>query len=81
VIGDAPIQGCDFGRMLQQMGLDTWSTELMQRDARFKGIRDFRRTICTVVGGVRQATENLLPEDEFVLFDLGRESLLEPITD
>jgi hypothetical protein len=33
-----------------------------------------------LVHGVRVASEDLQPEDRFVLFDLGRESLLEPIS-
>ena len=53
----------------------------MRSDARFKGIRDFRRTTCVFVDGVRVSTEGLQSEDRFVLFDLGRDSLLEPITD
>jgi hypothetical protein len=53
----------------------------MSIEPRFKGIRDFRRTTCSVPDGVRVASENLQPLDHFVLFDLGRESLLEPITD
>ena len=44
-------------------------------------MKDFRRTTAKYVNGVRVAEENVLPEDEFVLFDLGADSLLEPITD
>ncbi|MDQ6734930.1 MAG: DUF362 domain-containing protein, partial [Nitrospirota bacterium] len=81
IVGDAPIQGCDLERLLDTIGLTQWAEEMMRRDSRFKGIRDFRRTICTSKHGVRVASENLLPEDRFVLFDLGLESLLEPITE
>jgi uncharacterized protein (DUF362 family) len=80
LVGDAPIQGCDFDVLVKSTGLDIWSRELMSREPRFKGVRDFRRTTCVLVGGVRVASENLQSEDQFVLFDLGRESLLEPIS-
>ena len=80
LVGDAPIQGCDFEALLQATGLDKWSHELRTREPRFKGVRDFRRTTCVIVHGVRVAAENLQSEDHFTLFDLGRESLLEPIS-
>src|ERR1041385_7229829 len=81
VVGDAPIQTCDFAKLLEFGDLATWADELKKSDSRFKGVKDFRRTTSTYVNGVRVADENVLPEDEFVLFDLGAESLLEPITD
>jgi uncharacterized protein (DUF362 family) len=81
VVGDAPIQGCDFDLLLKNAELDSWSHDLQQQDSRFKGIRDFRRTVATFVDGVRIADENVQSEDRFVLFDLAGDSLLEPITD
>ena len=79
-VGDAPIQSCDFQDLLRSTGLDVWSNDLRRRDERFQGIRDFRRTIGVLKHGVRTASENLQPEENFVLFDLGTESLLEEIT-
>jgi uncharacterized protein (DUF362 family) len=81
VVGDAPIQSCDFEQLVDRTGLQAWADALTSRDPRFAGVRDFRRTTCVVSHGVRVAAENVQPEDNFVLFDLGRESLLEPITD
>jgi uncharacterized protein (DUF362 family) len=81
VVGDAPLQGCDFDQLIAVTGLEQWANDLMKREPRFKGLRDFRRTTCLFVDGVRIASENQAPEDQFVLFDLSRESLLEPITD
>ena len=81
VVGDAPIQTCDFSALLETTGLGTWAETMMRSDSRFKGVKDFRRTVAQYVNGVRVAEENKLPEDEFVLFDLASESLLEPITD
>src|SRR5690349_5181101 len=81
IVGDAPIQTCDFEKMLVEGDLITWANELSQADSRFKGVKDFRRTTSQYVNGVRVAEENVRPEDEFVLFDVGADSLLEPITD
>ena len=81
MVGDAPVQGCDFDSLLSATGLDLWAASLMKSEPRFKGVHDFRRTTCVFVNGVRVASENLQGEDGFVLFDLGSESLLEPITD
>ena len=80
IVGDAPLQSCDFERLLAETGLGVWAEKLMKADSRFKGMRDLRRTTCAIVDGVRIASENRQPEDQFVLFDLGHESLLEPIT-
>jgi uncharacterized protein (DUF362 family) len=81
LVGDAPIQACNFEALLQETGLAGWAASLMARDTRFRGIHDFRRTTCELIGGVRVAKENLQPADEFTLFDLGRDSLLEPVSD
>ena len=81
IVGDAPIQTCDFDKLLVKGDLATWASDLTKADGRFKGVKDFRRTTSRYVNGVRVAEENLRPEDEFVLFDLGADSLLEPITD
>jgi uncharacterized protein (DUF362 family) len=80
LVGDAPIQGCNFDTLVESSGLGSWARPQMALDSRFKGVRDFRRTIGVLVHGVRVAAENLQSEDRFVLFDLGRESLLEPIS-
>ncbi|HEY7544322.1 MAG TPA: DUF362 domain-containing protein, partial [Blastocatellia bacterium] len=81
VVGDAPVQGCDFEALLTATGLDEWAEELMNEEPRFRGIHDFRRTTCTFVDGVRVASENLVSEDLFILFDLAGHSLLEAISD
>ena len=81
LVGDAPIQECRFDELLGLAGLERWADALAATESRFKGIRDFRRTTCEFVNGVRVASENLLAEERFVLFDLGSDSLLEPVTD
>ncbi|MCP9493818.1 MAG: DUF362 domain-containing protein [Pyrinomonadaceae bacterium MAG19_C2-C3] len=80
VVGDAPIQSCNLELLLQQTGLDAWAQKLKQTNPTFKGIRDFRRTTCVLVNGVRVSVENLQDESKFVLFDLQEESLLEEIS-
>lgn len=81
LVGDAPLQSCDFDRLMKETGLGEWSAELARRDSRFAGVADFRRTRCVFENGIRTATEDELPLDQFVLFDLGPDSLLEPVTD
>jgi uncharacterized protein (DUF362 family) len=81
VVGDAPIQTCDFAALIENGNLAEWAENLKRKDPRFHGLKDFRRTTAQYINGVRVAEENKLPEDEFVLFDLASDSLLEPITD
>ncbi len=80
IVGDAPLQECDFAELLRASGMDQWAPELEQRDSRFHGPRDYRRTKTTFEGGLRVEREGLLPVDRFVRYDLRGESLLEPIT-
>ncbi|MGA3091071.1 MAG: DUF362 domain-containing protein [Terriglobales bacterium] len=81
LVGDAPIQGCNFDVLVEATGLGNWAQSLKAKDPRFQGVRDFRRTIATLVHGVRVASEGVQSEDRFLLFDLGRHSLLEPISE
>lgn len=81
VVGDAPLQSCDFAELLRQTKLDEWAADLQKKDARFKGIADFRRTVSTLTDGVREAKENLRDESRYVRFNLREDSLLEPLTD
>ncbi len=80
LVGDAPVQACDFSELLRVTGLDKWADELTQQEARFKGIRDLRRTTCVFKDGVRVAEENKISLEQFVLFDLAGDSLLEPVS-
>ena len=81
LVGDAPLQGCDFPELLRRSGLEGWGEALAAREPRFAGVEDFRRTRAVFRAGVREAREEQRPLEEFVLFDLGRESLLEPVTE
>lgn len=44
-VGDAPVQGCNFSRLLERTALGQWATELAAHDPKFKDIADFRRTV------------------------------------
>ncbi|HEV8511017.1 MAG TPA: DUF362 domain-containing protein [Gemmatimonadales bacterium] len=81
VVGDAPLQACDFAALLRATGMDGWSEAQQVTDARFAGIRDFRRTTCEIRDGVRVPQVDRRPREDFILFDLGTDSLLEQVTD
>ena len=80
VVGDAPVQGCDFQRLMEGGGYPAWAEALQAREPRFAGLRDFRRTKTLQHGGYRETMREQLAMEHFVLFDLGGDSLLEPIT-
>lgn len=73
VLGDAPIQGCDLDTLLGALH--------MRQLAGDCDIRDFR--LVHVRGGrfFNQQQPSGRRREDYVLFDLGRESLLEPITE
>lgn len=82
LVGDAPVQGCDFEKLLANSGIRAWADPLSALDPRFAGVRDFRRTKMQKLEGGARTTEHTEGDlDQFVLFDLGEASLLEPITD
>ncbi len=80
VLGDAPIQGCKFPVLLANMEYDRRVAAVAGDDRRFHGPVDFRRTVSDVSGGVRLAREDVRSLDQYVLFDLGEHSYLEPVT-
>lgn len=80
IVGDAPIQGCDFDQLMQAGNYPAWAEELSEREPRFGGIRDFRRTKSVGHDWNRATARDQRALEHFVLFDLGGESLLEPIT-
>jgi uncharacterized protein (DUF362 family) len=79
VIGDAPIQGCDFEALRASLGIDT-----IVAGAAYAGIpitvEDFRQTILPVGRpGIRKLVGQR-PLSDYVLVDLRDKSLLEPIS-
>jgi hypothetical protein len=78
VVGDAPVQGCNFGELRRICEVDTIVERFRSRGMEVD-IRDFRRTVLPggKLGGARIEGNRGL--EHFVLFDLKRESLLEPL--
>lgn len=79
ILGDAPIQACDFG-LLVSPGFRREAQRIAADAVVSLEIIDFRRTIA-VDGRLDQGVrEGVRSEDRYLLFDLGSDSLLEPIS-
>lgn len=78
VIGDAPLQDCDF-EVLMALGFRSIVNEFRSRGLNVH-ISDFRRTSLRQMGHALFVTEGLRSLDRYVLVDLGSQSLLEPIS-
>lgn len=79
VVGDAPIQGCDLPQMLTEGGYDEVRNAYAAVAANLAW-RDLRRTVLRRSKGDWHRHSDLRPLEEYVLFDVGSESLLEPIS-
>ena len=79
VLGDAPLQGCDFRQLLDFGGLRAVIREFQERGLPL-AVEDFRRTVMRDNGGLKRVVEELRPAPHYVLVDLGPDSLLEPIS-
>jgi uncharacterized protein (DUF362 family) len=77
VIGDAPVQGCKWQQLLSPEFYESvenraWSSGIPIQ------IKDFRRVVFdSDANNLQQAKDNL---EEFVIFDVGERSFLEPVT-
>ena len=80
VIGDAPLQGCDFDRLCKEAGIEQVADRLRQRGLQLS-IADFRRTILAGNAVDRQRSEGVRDLDHFVSFDLKKDSLLESLAE
>jgi len=80
VVGDAPIQGCDLPKLMEAGGFNSLKKVYAKADAPVEW-RDFRRTVLTNAEGIWDQQTNVQPLSDYVQFDLGVESLLEPIVD
>jgi uncharacterized protein (DUF362 family) len=78
LIGDAPIQGCKWDKMITKSFIE----EVIGLSLEYKipvQLKDFRRRIYDVY---KNSPESVIrPLSDYVTFDLGRESLLETITE
>src|ERR1035438_7387676 len=77
VIGDAPVQGCVWDKMITPAFYDKVS-ELGTRYSIPVEIKDFRRRIFNP--SENNPISERAPISEYVIFDLGKESFLEPIS-
>jgi uncharacterized protein (DUF362 family) len=79
IIGDAPIQDCDLNSLLDATGVPEMVSRVNTEGASVT-VRDFRlvRLPSGRIEGRKEATDRSM--DDYVLFDLGPESRIEPIT-
>ncbi len=78
IVGDAPIQVCNFDA-LQALGFNDVAAHF-QSTGRPLLVKDFRRTVMVRETASANVSEERHPMDDFCEVDLGRESLLEPIS-
>lgn len=79
VVGDAPLQGCDFATLRSAAGIDELHHRFSTHGTPFE-LADFRRTIATGNRLDPRQQADCRELHDFVLFDLGTQSALEPIT-
>lgn len=77
ILGDAPIQGCDWGQVVTEDLRRKIS--MLAKDCHVE-IIDFRRTILNRESLTDGVKENVRGESRYIRFDLGKDSLLEPIS-
>jgi uncharacterized protein (DUF362 family) len=78
VVGDAPIQNCDLPKLMAAAGYSALKEHYAEAGAPVEWC-DFRRTVLANPEGVWDRQTDLRPLEDYVLFDLGVESLLEPL--
>lgn len=78
VIGDAPVQGCDWNALMAQ-GFSEVLDYARRRGLKIRTV-DFRRTMLSQVNDLKTVYTDLRPIGEYKIIDLGTRSLLEPIS-
>lgn len=79
ILGDAPLQGCNWPQLQEWGGLTDVIGSFTERGLPLV-VKDFRRTIMQEDGAFKHVSESLKPESDYVLVDLGEKSLLEAIS-
>ncbi|HEX4121056.1 MAG TPA: DUF362 domain-containing protein [Verrucomicrobiae bacterium] len=79
IVGDAPVQGCDFARLMQDGGYGPLQEHYRRIGAPVEWV-DFRRTTLDRSKTVWKRATDLRGMDRYTLFDLASKSLLEPIS-
>ena len=77
IIGDAPIQGCSWDKMIQGSFIQQINNLSNKYGISIK-INDFRRRKYDFVKN--SVDSGIRPLNEYLIFDLGKDSFLEPIT-
>jgi len=77
LIADAPIQGCVWDKMITP-DFVSCVNELSQENGIPVVIKDFRRTVNDLENN--KVEKDLHPQSDYIIFDLGEQSNLEPIT-
>ncbi|MBQ7252626.1 MAG: DUF362 domain-containing protein, partial [Kiritimatiellae bacterium] len=83
ILGDAPLQGCDFAALMETEGLAAVIDEFRGRGLPL-AVVDFRRTVsresASGIGKVRHVAEGARGLEHYVEPDLGADSFLEPVS-
>lgn len=77
VIGDAPVQGCNWDKMLSKYILEGIRSLSQKHDTPIR-IKDFRRV--TFNPELNNPIRERNPLSDYLIFDLGKDSQLEPIS-
>ena len=75
VLGDAPIQGCDFTTLMNDSGASEMVDRFSKNGMHIE-VKDFRRTIHPDGKLGTRAREECKPLDDFILYNVGAESSL-----
>ena len=76
ILGDAPVQGCRFDELVSP----EFRTRAVQAAGAPLEIHDFRRTVARDEALLQGVQTGLQPVTDYVHFDLGCDSLLEPVS-
>jgi uncharacterized protein (DUF362 family) len=79
LVCDAPIQGCDFDALTASCGVWEMVRRFTTNGVQI-AVKDLRRTVRRRETLSEQPLENCRPLEDYVLYDLGSDSSLEPIT-
>lgn len=77
VIGDAPIQGCNWDKLVKKELLDAVAALADKYQVKVL-VKDFRRVAFDTVNNKVEVERNSM--DQYVIFDVGKKSYLEPIS-
>jgi uncharacterized protein (DUF362 family) len=77
VIGDAPVQGCRWEKMVSEKFINE-AKSISQKYSIPVELKDFRRVVFYAKDN--QNITDRRPLDDYIIFDVGKDSYLEPIT-